>query len=107
MNILILGRTGAMGASLVPILAKRGNKVYITSRRKRISEMDNIQYIQGNAHDREFLSSILNNRNYDAIVDFMVYNTAEFKSRIDLLLEHTSQYVYTSSSRVYANENGQ
>ena len=106
MNILILGGTGAMGASLVPVLSKKGNKVYITSRRKRLSDMADIQYIQGNAHDNNFLSNILKDKFYDAIVDFMVYNTAEFKSRIDLLLEHTSQYVYISSSRVYANENG-
>ena len=107
MEILILGGTGAMGSSLVPILAERKNKVYITSRAKRTSKNSNIEYIQGNAHDKNFLSDVLKDKFYDAIVDFMVYNIVEFKSRINLLLEHTAQYVYTSSSRVYANENGQ
>lgn len=106
MEILILGGTGAMGSSLVPILAERKNKVYITSRRKRTSKNSNIEYIQGDAHDKNFLLDLLKDKFYDVIVDFMVYNTVEFKSRIDLFLEHTSQYVYTSSSRVYADENG-
>ena len=35
----------------------------------------------------------------------MVYGTDEFKLKIDLFLEHTGQYIYISSSRVYANEN--
>ena len=40
---------------------------------------------------------------YDAIVDFMVYHTEEFKSRRDLLLNSTNQYLFLSSSRVYAD----
>lgn len=105
MKILILGGTGAMGNSLVSILSKNDNDLFITSRKKRISQENNIKYIQGNAHDKKFLTEILSNKYYDAIVDFMVYNTDEFKSRVNLLLEHTGQYIYISSSRVYANEN--
>lgn len=105
MKILILGGTGAMGNSLVSILSKNDNDLFITSRKKRISQENNIKYIQGNAHDENFLTEILSNKYYDVIVDFMVYNTDEFKSRVNLLLEHTGQYIYISSSRVYANEN--
>lgn len=105
LKILILGGTGAMGTSLVSILLKKNNDLFITSRKKRISQENNIKYIQGNAHDKNFLTEILNNKYYDVIVDFMVYNTDEFKSKANLLLEHTRQYIYISSSRVYANEN--
>lgn len=105
MKILILGGTGAMGTSLVSILAKRNNSLFITSRREIISQKDNVEYIKGNAHDKNFLIEILSNKYYDAIVDFMVYNTDEFKLRVNLFLEHTAQYIYISSSRVYANEN--
>lgn len=94
-----------MGTSLVSILAKRNNSLFITSRREIISQKDNVEYIKGNAHDKNFLIEILSNKYYDAIVDFMVYNTDEFKLRVNLFLEHTAQYIYTSSSRVYANEN--
>lgn len=106
MKILILGGTGAMGTSLVSILSRRrDNSLFITSRKRRISQRDNIEYIQGNAHDNNFLIKLLNDKYYDTIVDFMVYSTEEFKLRVDLFLEHTAQYIYTSSSRVYANEN--
>lgn len=94
-----------MGTSLVSILAKRNNDLFITSRKERTSKEKNIKYIQGNAHDKDFLINLLENEYYDAIVDFMIYNIDEFKLKFNLFLEHTAQYIYISSSRVYANEN--
>lgn len=100
MDILILGGTGAMGTSLVKLLSNTDNRVWVTSRTIRES-YDNIEYIMGNAHDDEFLEQILI-RSYDAIVDFMSYETCELKRRIEMLLNKTSQYFFFSSSRVYA-----
>ncbi len=102
MKILVLGGTGAMGIDLVKILAERGDNVTVTSRSERKSEFDNVKYVKGDAHDTAFLKSVLVEK-YDAIVDFMVYNTKEFKARRDLLLGSTNQYVFLSSSRVYAD----
>src|SRR5574344_809898 len=101
MKILILGGTGAMGQYLVPMLVQNGNKVYVTSRKAKISNQ-NLIYLQGNAHENLFLDKILKNK-YDVIIDFMVYNTEEFSKRIDKFLSSTSQYIFLSSSRVYAN----
>lgn len=100
MDILILGGTGAMGVPLVEILKKKGNHLYVTSRRKLSSE-DNLHYIQGDAKDQVFFSSLLK-RKYDVIIDFMVYGTDELEKRLPALLSHTDQYCFFSSSRVYA-----
>lgn len=102
MKILILGGTGAMGVHLVEILSGRGDEVFVTSRRARPSH-DNITYIQGDAHDDGFLESLLSGRRWDAIIDFMVYATGEFRRRAPLLLDATAQYVFLSSARVYAD----
>lgn len=99
-KVLVLGGTGAMGISLVSILVKRGFKVYVTSRKEHDDEK-NIVYIRGNAKDTDFLKTIIDKR-YDAIVDFMSYTTAEFKSRANMLLASTNQYIFISSARVYA-----
>ncbi|MFI3278040.1 MAG: NAD-dependent epimerase/dehydratase family protein [Rikenellaceae bacterium] len=100
MKVLLLGGTGAMGSYLSEILSKKGIDTYITSRHKR-SNKDNITYIQGDAKDIEFIGNLLTNK-WDAIVDFMIYDTATFKSRANLFLDSTNQYIYLSSSRVYA-----
>lgn len=53
------------------------------------------------------MQQLLSERKWDAIVDFMSYSTEEFKSRYQLYLSSTKQYIYLSSSRVYAKSEGQ
>lgn len=101
MRVLIFGGTGAIGIHLVQLLNNNGIETMVTSRNAKFSE-GKIRYIQGNAHDLEFLQNILQ-EHWDAIVDFMVYTTSSFKERVDLFLKATSQYVFISSARVYAN----
>lgn len=101
MRILVFGGTGAMGAPLVNILASQGNDVYVTSRSLHENQ-PGITYIQGDAQgDVEFVKRILRDK-YEAIVDFMVYSSEELRRRISLYLTHAEQYVFFSSSRVYA-----
>lgn len=100
MRILILGGTGAMGEPLTKKLVELNNSVFVTSRKPH--KDDKVRYFCGNAKDDSFLNNILQDE-YDAIVDFMVYSTQEFKSRINLLLNKTKQYIFISSARCYAN----
>lgn len=99
--MLVLGGTGAMGIPLVKLLSQRGDTVYVTSRTQK-QNFENVIYMCGNAKDSEFFKSLMN-RNYDAIIDFMVYATEEFQQRLGCLLDHTSQYFFFSSSRCYAD----
>lgn len=101
MRILLLGGTGAMGMSLKDILAERGDEVYITSRSNH-KDNGNVHYIKGDAHDDAFMAEILKD-GYDTIVDFMIYGSSEFKVKAEQLLGATNQYIFTSSSRVYAD----
>lgn len=101
MKVLVLGGTGAMGAHLVQLLSNNGIATFVTSRSSKQSS-ENIHYIQGNALDIEFLQTVLREQ-WDAIVDFMVYSTSDFKKRVEILLSATSQYVFLSSARVYAD----
>lgn len=102
MNVLVLGGTGAMGRPVTKILAERGENVFVTTRSTKKSE-NNIQYITGNAHDLVFIENLLKERHYDAIIDFMIYSSNEFRERHSLFCENTEQYVFFSSSRVYAD----
>ena len=102
-KVLVLGATGAMGMYLVPELVSMGYQVDAVSLDERVSDHPNLTYIQANAKDMGFLAEILQN-NYDAMVDFMVYHTPEFRERYMLLLESVRHYIYLSSYRVYADE---
>lgn len=102
MKILLLGGTGAMGYHLTSILAGAGHELYITSRSNRES-CQNVHFIQGNAHDSHFLNYVLGYTSWDCIVDFMHYKTEQFRGRITKVLKSTQQYIFLSSSRVYAD----
>lgn len=101
MKILVLGGTGAMGTYLVDILSQRGHHVTVTSR-SRAGVTTHVRYLKGDAHEASFLDPLLANGQWSAIIDFMVYSTPEFKKRAQALLSATRQYVFLSSSRVYA-----
>ena len=100
MKILILGGTGIMGEPLCEKLLRNDYDVHVTSR--SYHEKEGVVYHLGNAHDKLFLESIVVNEKYDVIVDFMSYTTVEFSTVYELLLNNTSQYIFTSSARVYA-----
>lgn len=90
-----------MGTSLAQILIKKNYEVYITTRSNK--QDNNIHYIQGNAVLYDFIERVTTNKYYDCIVDFMDYETSVFKKNIKLLLSATKQYMFLSSSRVYAD----
>ena len=103
-KILVLGGTGAIGSHLVRQMSETGGvgKIWITTRQKIVSQNVNAEYVLGNAHDNAFLEQLLKKSTWDCIVDFMTYTTEEFSSRIENILQSTSQYIYLSSARVYA-----
>lgn len=101
MKILALGATGAIGSLLVRSLAANGHEVSVTSR-SEVLPQSNPRYLLGNARDDAFLGPVLNEQ-WDAIIDFMVYDTAEFAGRVKKLLQATDQYVFLSTGRVFAS----
>lgn len=102
-QVLVLGGTGAMGTYLVPELLKAGFQTVVTSRARPTSANPSLRYRVGDAHNRSFLRATLAETTYDAIVDFMSYGTAEFRTHHELLLNHTAHYLFLSSYRVFAD----
>ncbi len=101
-RILILGGTGAMGKHLVELLENTDNEVVVTSRSVHTSR-NNIRYIRGNAHDKNFVLSLLSRKGVDVMVNFMTYNTLSFQEVVDTFLNNCGQYVHLSTARVYSN----
>ncbi|MCD8184137.1 MAG: NAD-dependent epimerase/dehydratase family protein [Bacteroides sp.] len=94
MNILVLGGTGAMGSYIVKILAKQGYEVDVTSRKRHKDREESIHYIQGNAHEVDFVIQLLTSEHYIAIIDFMLYTTHEFEEVYKIYLDYTDQYFF-------------
>jgi len=101
-KILVPGGTGAMGTYLVPALLEMGYQVDVISLDDVASDNPNLRCFKENFKDNAVMEKFLKN-DYDAIVDFMLYQEAEFRERMDLLLTSTSHYIGLSTYRVYAN----
>lgn len=97
--ILLLGGTGAMGVYLTEILVGMGHRVFVTTRRAQTGQ--GVTYLQGNAHDDIFLRNCVERVRPDAIVDFMIYGTDEFRARVPFLLQASGHYLFLSSYRVH------
>ena len=91
-----------MGSYLVDIFAKMGADVHVTTRQERKSS-GNVKYMRGNAHNLEFIRPVIENGQFDCVIDFMSYSTSEFADRYKFFTENTKHYIFLSSSRVYAD----
>lgn len=101
-KVLVLGATGAMARYMIPYLAENGYQVDGVALNTMESTDPAVKYYQGNAKDMKVLNEFLP-RHYDAIVDFLVYSSAELPVYLPFMLDHTDQYVFLSSGRVYDN----
>lgn len=107
-DILVIGGTGNMGRPLVKSLVEGGHRVSVVCRRK-VNEEESLHlanaggmYLYGDAKDRQFMDEVLS-RHYDAIVDFCIYTSEEFRERVNGFLNKTDQYVCLSTAAVYAD----
>ena len=100
-KILLLGGTGAMGKYLVDELLQMGDEVFVTTRYPREGK-ESLRYIVGDAHNLTFVKHTVLEVRPDAIVDFMVYTTAEFVDRYRFFLCSTGHYLFLSSYRVFS-----
>lgn len=99
-KILVLGAGGAMGRYLVPYLAEKGYKVDAVALNDMENNDPNISWYKGNAKEWSFRKELLA-KNYDAIVDFLVYPSREIPFYLPQLLNSTGQFVFLSSGRIY------
>ena len=103
-KVLVIGATGAMGSYLVPELLSLGYKVDAVSLDHPDAYNGYLHYIRTNdAKDFAFVEKIVQN-GYDAIVDFMIYPTADEVRKYCLYYRaHCEQYIYLSTYRIYAD----
>ena len=78
-KVLVPGGTGAMGVYLIPELLHLGYAVDVVSLDDIKSDNPDLRYFKANFKDPAVRSEFLKN-DYDAIVDFMIYGTEEFRA---------------------------
>lgn len=103
-KICVLGGTGVIGIYVVEYLLKQGAVVDVCTRQKRKLYFNSANYFEGDFLDLQTVREFFRDKKYDAIIDFMTYNTAKFAERYEVLLKSTCHYVFMSSYRVYSDK---
>ena len=100
-KVLVLGSTGAMGQYLVPLLAASGYQIDSVSYDDAAGPLPgNVRHIKADVKAGDTLLRLLDNQ-YDGIVDFLIYTSAELPHRLPMLVNNTGHYIYLSSYRIY------
>lgn len=100
-KILVLG-AGIMASHMVPFLAEQGYEIDVFTLRDEESKYPNVKYYKTDATDPATRKQYLAN-NYDCIVDYLQYSSQQAPFVLPEMLDHTGQYIFTSTGRIYDN----
>jgi nucleoside-diphosphate-sugar epimerase len=104
LSVLYIGGTGTISASCVRLSVESGMRVAVLNRGNNAKQRelpDEVERITGDVTDDASLTSALEGRTFDAIVNFLSYDRDDAERAVRLLGPHARQYVYISSASVY------
>ena len=102
-RILLVAGTGSLGGPTYAELVRLGFSVDVISLEDFASVIPRLSFLRADA-STEMMEKFLDGRRYDAIVDFFHVPEREAqRRRIDLMLDHTDQFVFLSSYRTYSS----
>ncbi len=106
-NILVIGGTRNMGYQFVLRAVEAGHTVTVLNRGVTPVDLpDSVARLRADRTDMQQMKRALLARNFDAIVDFVMYNGDEARHMIDILRDHTGHYIFISSGQVYLVREG-
>jgi len=102
MNILMIGGTRFVGKHCAELLLAKGHSVTVFHRGKTASVLPGAHEIIG---DRDGDLSVLQTRQWDAVIDTCGYVPRVVKKSCDALQNNTRRYIFISTISVYAEFN--
>lgn len=107
MNILIIGGTRNIGHYLAEKLYRAGHRLTLLNR--GISRDDlpqDIARLRCDRTDPQQLKRALSGRNFDVVIDTVLYKGAEAETIVQLLSGHVGHYIFLSTGQVYLVREG-
>ncbi len=102
MNILIIGGTGILSTSVVNACVNRKYKVTMINRGRRGAFINpSVELIKCDIRMKNQLDFLLNDRHFDAVIDFLCFNEEQIADSISIYGHRVKQYIFISSAQVY------
>ena len=110
MNILFIGGTGLISSACSELAVARGHDLYLLNRsvssKYPAPQAATILLADVYNTDEAQLKSLLADRRFDAVVDFIAYSPADIERDIRLFHDRTDQFVFISSASAYQKPPG-
>ena len=104
LKVLYLGGTGTISASCVRLSAETGMDVFVLNRGNNGKARDlpeSVRILTGDVTDPDSLSSALGDLRFDAVVNFLSYDSDDAARMVEAFAGRTGQYVHISSGSIY------
>ena len=104
MKILFIGGTGLISSACSDLATARGHDLYLLNRSvsSKYPAPKAATVLQTDVYaDEARLTSLLADRRFDAVVDFIAYSPADVERDIRLFHDRTDQFVFISSASAY------
>lgn len=102
LKVLFIGGTGIISSACAQLAVERGMELCLLNRGQSSRHIPSgVESLQGDIRDQAAIKAILGKRNFDVVVDWIVFSPDHIEVDLELFRERTSQYVFISSASVY------
>jgi nucleoside-diphosphate-sugar epimerase len=102
MKVLFIGGTGIISSACSELAIQQGMELYLLNRGKSVRPMvKGAVHLQGNIRQPTSLTSVLGDRRFDVVVEWLAFTTDHITSDIELFRDRTKQYIFISSASAY------
>lgn len=100
MKALFIGGTGTISSAVSELAVKQGVELTLLTR-SGTGGPEGAEMLKGNIEDVDQIISLLRNRKFDVVADFVAFTPEQAARDIELFQDKTEQYIYISSASAY------
>jgi nucleoside-diphosphate-sugar epimerase len=102
MKALFIGGTGTISSAITKQLLEKGNELYLLNRGSRNEALPaGANIIQADINDEIHVSKLIENLEFDVVVDFIAFEPAQLERDYRLFKGKTKQFIFISSASAY------
>ena len=106
MNVLIIGGTGFLSGAVVTEALDQGHTVSVVTRgsANRPAPPEGVESLTADRSDANALRTVLAGRDWDVVIDCVLFRPDDARAAADILDGHTGRSVFISTDFVYGGE---
>lgn len=101
MKVLFIGGTGIISTACSEWAILKGIDLSHYNRGKSFRKVEGVKRITGDIRNVKMTSELLENMNFDVVVDFIAFTPEHVKNDIEIFKGKVGQYIFISSASVY------